>query len=88
MDDKPPFSALEERLTVAAQAVPVGSHWRHYKGGEYVIAGHAIIEATNEVAIIYTSLAHPAVTFMRPLTVWNEQVEWGGQTLPRFHPMD
>lgn len=82
--DKLPYEGLERMIAEAKKAVPPGSRWRHYKGGRYEVSGFAITEATQEVAVIYTPLEHPAVSFSRPLSVWQETVEWNGQTLPRF----
>lgn len=86
--DKLPYEELERMITEAKERVPVGSHWQHYKGSRYSIADIVIVEATNEVAVIYTSLDRPTVSFVRPLVVWRQTVEWGGHVIPRFTKVD
>jgi hypothetical protein len=34
--------------------------------------------------VIYHANYNAGHTFIRPLTVWLEEVEWKGQTVPRF----
>lgn len=82
--DKVPYKELKKWIADARAQVTIGSKWRHYKGPEYVIADIAIIEATNEVSVIYTSVDHPSVSFVRPLKVWLESVEVDGESVPRF----
>jgi len=86
--DKLPYEELERLVADARQTVVPGSCWRHYKGSEYTITGIGILEATNEVAVIYTPLEHPAVSFVRSLTVWQEAVDYDGETIPRFRRTD
>lgn len=86
--DKLPYEELEKLVTDARIRIPAGSTWRHYKGTDYTIADIAIIEATNEVAVIYTSVDHPGVSFVRPVRVWNEKIEWNGHVVPRFSKLD
>ncbi len=81
--EKVPIEELEKKLKEARKR-SVGSKWRHYKGGQYVISGISIMEATNEIAVIYSPLENPDVSFVRPITVWAELVEWNGKMVPRF----
>jgi len=67
---------LLERVATAKAQVPVGSKWQHYKGGTYVVTDVVIIELTSEVGIVYLSLDHPSVKFLRPLVAWQEVVTW------------
>jgi hypothetical protein len=82
--DRKSYEELEQMVAKGLQRVETGSRWRHYKGNEYVIMGVSIIEATNEVAVVYASVDHPTVSFVRPLSVWLESTDWQGQTVPRF----
>jgi hypothetical protein len=82
--NKLPYETLEELVAEARTRIPAGSRWRHYKGTKYIISDVAIMEATNEVTVIYTSVDHPSVSFVRPLGIWQETVEWDGRTVPRF----
>lgn len=86
--DKLPFEALEQMLAEAKQKVPIGSRWRHYKGNDYTINLLVITEEDNQVAVVYTPLKHPETTFVRPLSVWLESVEWNGDMVQRFSKID
>ena len=44
---------LVRRLSDAISAAPQGSRWRHRKGGDYVVVGHCMLEATVQPAILY-----------------------------------
>lgn len=78
------YEELETKLADARNQVKPGSKWRHYKGGEYTIKDIVVQEEDNELAVVYQPLAHPDVCFARPLSVWDEQVEWNGKTFHRF----
>lgn len=82
--DKLPYTGLEQMIADARELVVPGSRWKHYKGAEYVISHVAILEATNETAVIYTSVDHPGVSFVRALGIWVETVEWKGKIIARF----
>ncbi|HEX3095710.1 MAG TPA: DUF1653 domain-containing protein [Patescibacteria group bacterium] len=60
--------------------------YEHYKGGEYEVIAEGLIESTEEPAVIYKALyAHPkSLYWVRSVTSFEEQVEWGGETVPRF----
>jgi hypothetical protein len=78
------YEVLEQLIDDAYKIVTPGSKWRHYKGGEYTIKAIAVLEEDQNLAVVYTSIDHPTVSFVRPLSVWNEQVEWQGKTVNRF----
>jgi hypothetical protein len=78
------YEVLEQLIDDAYKIVAPGSKWRHYKGGEYTIKAIAVLEEDQNLAVVYTSIEHPTVSFVRPLSVWNEQVEWRGKTVNRF----
>jgi hypothetical protein len=78
------YEELENHTAAAMQKVVPGSTWRHYKGGEYAIVTLAVQEEDQQLAVIYSPLAHPKIAFVRPLSMWDEQVEWEGKTVPRF----
>lgn len=82
--DKLSPAELVAKVEAAKQQVPIGSKWQHYKGGKYVVTDLVVIELTNEVAVVYLSLEHPSVKFLRPLVVWQEGVEWQGEKMFRF----
>jgi hypothetical protein len=78
------YEELEKQISDAKKQIVPGTKWRHYKGGEYTIKDIVVLEETQSLAVIYTSNAHPTVSFARPLSVWSEQIECDGQTIDRF----
>jgi hypothetical protein len=78
------YEVLEKQTADAKKVVKPGTKWRHYKGGEYVIVTLAVQEEDQQLAVIYSPLEHPEIAFVRPLSVWDEQVEWDGKTFQRF----
>ena len=77
---------LQRELDEASKLVTVGATYQHYKGEHmlYTVTGLGFLEATDEVCVIYQGQYNAGHTFIRPLTVWLETVEWNGQTVPRF----
>lgn len=75
---------FEERLADAKAFIAPGSRWRHYKGGRYVVTDVVIIERTGEVGIVYRSLEHPLVTWLRPLVEWQDMMDYEGKQVFRF----
>ena len=61
-----------------------GEKWRHYKGGEYVVVARARHSETEEELVVYQSTADETKTWVRPLAMWLETVEWEGERVPRF----
>lgn len=85
--DHKPLADLVEEIQKAGQEVEVGALYGHYKNPQdpYKVTGFAILEATDEVAVLYQVLeGEHCVTFVRPLHVWLETVEWQGRVVPRF----
>lgn len=81
---------LAKEVAAANAEVPVGASYWHHKSREkiYKVIGHGFLEATDELCVIYQAEYGERLTFIRPLTVWLEQVEWEGETVPRFHRIE
>jgi hypothetical protein len=79
---------LASKLVEATKRVTVGAQYRHYKNKLYKVLGFAILEATNEVGVIYQAQYGHNLIFIRPLTAWLEEVEWRGDTVKRFTKID
>lgn len=77
---------IKQELEEAQKKVEVGALYTHYKGADkiYKVIGLGFMEANNELCVIYQAQYDKRLTFIRPLTVWLEQVEWEGKTVPRF----
>ncbi len=58
--------------------------YRHYKGGEYEVLGVARHSETLEPLVIYRPLYNQSGIWVRPYTMFFEQVEVNGQFQPRF----
>lgn len=80
------LSALKE----AEACVGIGKLYRHYRSsqGAYRVTGLGIIEATQEVGVVYRkeggSEALQSMTWIRPLSSWCEAVDFEGTKVPRF----
>jgi hypothetical protein len=71
----------------ASTKVEIGATYAHYKHPDddfYVVKGIALIEANDEPAVIYEAQYGAKITFIRPVSVWCEAVEWNGEQVPRF----
>lgn len=61
---------LSRALGDARDLVPLAARYTHFKDPlkEYEIVGHAILEATEEAAVIYQAQYGDRISFIRPLT--------------------
>src|SRR2546429_2429196 len=77
---------LSQELDQAAKKVTVGELYFHYKHPEhlYLVKQLAILEATEEICILYESQYDNHIPFVRPLASWLETVEKDGRPVPRF----
>jgi hypothetical protein len=75
---------LLQMLAEAAQKVCIGAVYEHYKKQLYKVIGLAILEATDEVGVIYEAQYGNNLTFVRALNEWLEEVEWEGKRVTRF----
>lgn len=58
--------------------------YRHYKGGEYEVMGIASHSETGERLVVYRCLYGDGSWWVRPLGMFQESVEMGGEQIPRF----
>jgi hypothetical protein len=63
--------------------VPSG-RYRHYKGKEYTVLGVARHSETHEELVVYRQEYGDHGLWVRPLAMFVEAVESGGETVPRF----
>lgn len=54
-------------------SIPLGKY-RHYKGNTYEVTGIAIHSETLEEMVIYKALYGDGKTWVRPASMWNEDV--------------
>ena len=58
--------------------------YRHFKGNEYRVIGIASHSETMEPMIVYQALYGEGGLWVRPATMWNEQVVRDDYSGPRF----
>lgn len=62
--------------------------YRHYKGKDYEVLDTALHSETLEKMVIYKALYKTEINknslWVRPLKMFEEEVEVNGQTVPRF----
>ena len=66
--------------------IPTGKY-RHYKGNEYEVIGIARHSETHEELVVYRPLYGEGGMWVRPLTMFTENVTVDGKTMPRFTPL-
>lgn len=67
----------------AMESIPPGKY-RHYKGKEYEVIGIARHSETEEALVVYRALYGDRGLWVRPASMWNEEVEQDGKTVRRF----
>ncbi|MBE6541742.1 MAG: DUF1653 domain-containing protein [Ruminococcaceae bacterium] len=58
--------------------------YRHFKGGEYEVLMLAKNSETTEKMVVYRALYGDREVWVRPLSMWNEEVVRDGVTYKRF----
>lgn len=58
--------------------------YRHFKGNEYEVIGIAKHSETLEEMVIYRALYGEGGYWVRPKSMWNEEVTRDGKTFKRF----
>ncbi len=58
--------------------------YRHYKGHDYEVMGVAKHTETEEELVVYRALYGERGLWVRPLSMFIEQVERDGEIFPRF----
>ena len=58
--------------------------YRHYKGKDYRLYDIATHSETGELLAVYRPLYGDRALWVRPLCMWSEEVEVGGETRQRF----
>ncbi len=58
--------------------------YKHFKGNEYEVVGVAKHSETTEEMVVYKALYGEGELWVRPLKMFEEEVEVNGQKVPRF----
>jgi hypothetical protein len=62
--------------------------YRHYKGKEYEVIDVVKHSETLEELVLYKQLYGEQSLWVRPYSMFFDQVEIEGKTMPRFEPID
>lgn len=62
--------------------------YRHFKGNEYEVITIAKHSETLEEMVVYKALYGERDIWVRPLSMWNEQITRDGKTFRRFERID
>lgn len=58
--------------------------YQHYKGPRYLVMGEVTHSETEETLVLYRALYGERGLWVRPASMFTEQVEIEGKLLPRF----
>ena len=64
-------------------SIPLGIY-RHFKGNLYEAIAVAKHSETLEDMVVYRALYGESGVWVRPLSLWTEQVSRNGESVPRF----
>ena len=67
---------------------PKKGFYRHFKGGRYEVVDFARNSETTEWMVVYRALYGENGLWVRPASMWTEQVDRDGYHGPRFTPID
>lgn len=86
MSDHKSQEYLENEINEAKKSITVGEIYQHYKSSDmkYRVLNIAITEETEETCVVYQALYGKEITFVRPVKVWLEKVEFNDKIVPRF----
>jgi hypothetical protein len=69
-------------------SVVIGGKYEHYKGKPYRVLAIAKHSETLEEMVVYKALYGDGGVWVRPASMWEEEVEVGNQRVPRFAPVE
>lgn len=64
--------------------VPTPGYYRHYKGNLYAVWFTAEHTETGETMVVYQACYGEKRMYVRPASMWFEQVDVGGELVSRF----
>lgn len=71
-----------------SRTIKIGKKYRHYKGKEYLVLHLARHTETMEELVVYQALYGERGIWVRPLTMFLEQVVVEGKLLNRFEEVE
>ena len=79
-----PAGAARSIRNAMERSMPRSGRYRHYKGNEYEVVGVARHSETMEEVVVYRALYGEGGLWVRPLSMFMEEVEVEGKRIPRF----
>lgn len=73
-----------DRYLLSRTMLPLPGRYRHFKGNEYRVLGHAKNSETEEDMVIYQPLYGEMKIWVRPASMWFEHVDRDNYQGPRF----
>lgn len=64
--------------------IPAPGYYRHYKGNLYAVWFTAEHTETGETMVVYQACYGEKRMYVRPASMWFEQVDVGGELVTRF----
>ncbi|WP_417597136.1 DUF1653 domain-containing protein [Oceanospirillum sp.] len=58
--------------------------YQHYKGSKYLVVGEVRHSETEETLVLYRALYGERGLWVRPVSMFSEQVDVAGEIKPRF----
>ena len=68
--------------------VNINKKYRHFKGNEYLVLHLAKHSETEEELVVYQALYGKKGIWVRPLSMFTEQVEVNGEMVSRFKEIE
>lgn len=72
----------------AKRILKTGKKYRHFKGNEYLVLYQAKHSETLEDLVVYKALYGEGGIWVRPLSMFLEQVEVNGKIVDRFQEIE
>ena len=66
------------------QDIEIGATYEHYKGNQYKVLALAKHSETLEDMVVYIALYGNGQVWVRPKSMWNEEIEKDGKRMLRF----
>lgn len=62
-------------------------YYKHYKGNIYKVLNVGLHTETMEKMVVYQDVADSTKIWIRPASMWNDEIEFNGKTVKRFEEL-
>ena len=77
-----------KKITVDVREIKIGKRYKHFKGKDYLVLHVAKHSETLEDMVVYQALYGERGIWVRPLSMFLEQVEVNGKMVNRFQEIE